>query len=68
MKLTWDLEENLKSYADFLVSEGQMERYKSDDRESLKNTLKQFTGTNVWDIIKRSSEIECPNLCDYQVV
>ena len=44
--------ENLKSYADFLVSEGQMERYKSDDRESLKNTLKQFTGTNVWDIIK----------------
>lgn len=36
VKLTWDLEENLKSYADFLVSEGQMERYKSDDRESLK--------------------------------
>lgn len=34
VKLTWDLEgENLKSYADFLVSEGQMERYKSDDRE-----------------------------------
>ena len=28
-----------------------MERYKSDDRESLKNTLKQFTGTNVCDII-----------------
>ena len=53
VKLTWDLEgENLKSYADFLVSEGQMERYKSDDRESLKNTLKQFTGTNVWGIIK----------------
>ena len=53
VKLTWDLEgENLKSYADFLVSEGQMERYKSDDRESLKNTLKQFTGTNVWNIIK----------------
>ena len=54
VKLTWDLEgENLKSYADFLVSEGQMERYKSDDRESLKNTLKQFTGTNVWNIIKK---------------
>ena len=53
VKLTWDLEgENLKSYADFLVSEGQMERYKSDDKESLKNTLKQFTGTNVWNIIK----------------
>ena len=53
VKLTWDPEgENLKSYADFRVSEGQMERYKSDDRESLKNTLKQFTGTNVWNIIK----------------
>ena len=32
--------ENLKSYADFLVSEGQMERYKSDDRESLKKYAK----------------------------
>ena len=53
VKLTWDLEgENLKNYADFLVSEGQMEQYDSDDRESLKNTLKQFTGTNVWNIIK----------------
>ena len=53
VKLTWDLEgENLKSYADFLVSEGQMEQYDSDDVESLKNTLKQFTGTNVWNIIK----------------
>ena len=53
IKLTWDLEgENLKNYADFLVSEGQMEQYDSDDRESLKNTLKQFTGTNVWNIIK----------------
>ena len=53
VKLTWDLEgENLKNYADFLVSEGQMEQYDSDDVESLKNTLKQFTGTNVWDIIK----------------
>ena len=54
VKLTWDLEgENLKNYADFLVSEGQMEQYDSDDVESLKNTLKQFTGTNVWNIIKK---------------
>ena len=53
VKLTWDLEgENLKSYADFLVSEGQMEQYDSDDVESLKNTLKQFARTNVWNIIK----------------
>ena len=53
VKLTWDLEgENLKDYMDFLVSEGQIEQYDNDDKESLKNTLKQFTGTNVWTIIK----------------
>ena len=53
VKLTWDLGgENLKDYVDFLVSEGQLEQYENDDRESLKNTLKQFTGTNVWIIIK----------------
>ena len=53
VKLTWDLEgENLKDYVDFLVSEGQIEQYDNGDRESLKNILKQFTGTNVWAIIK----------------
>ena len=53
VKLTWDLEgEKLKDYMDFLVSEGQIEQYDNDDKESLKNTLKQFTGTNVWTIIK----------------
>ena len=53
VKLTWDLEgENLKDYVDFLVSEGQIEQYDNDDKESLKNTLKQFAGTNVWVIIK----------------
>ena len=53
VKLTWDLEgENLKDYVDFLVSEGQIEQYDNDDKESLKNTLKQFTGTSVWTIIK----------------
>lgn len=53
VKLTWDLEgENLKDYVDFLVSEGQIEQYDNSDRESLKNILKQFTGTDVWIIIK----------------
>ena len=53
VKLTWDLDgENLKDYVDFLVSEGQIEQYDNDDKESLKNTLKQFTGTDVWLIIK----------------
>ena len=53
VKLTWDLEgENLRDYVDFLVSEGQIEQYDNDDKESLKNTLKQFTGTSVWAIIK----------------
>ena len=53
VKLTWDLDgENLKDYVDFLVSEGQIEQYDNGDRETLKNILKQFTGTNVWIIIK----------------
>ena len=53
VNLTWDLEgENLKNYVDFLVSEGQIEQYDNDSSESLKKTLKQFTGTNVWAIIK----------------
>ena len=53
VKLTWDLEgENLKEYVDFLVSEGQIEQCDNSDRESLKNILKQFTGTDVWLIIK----------------
>ena len=53
VKLTWDLEgENLKDYLDFLVSEGQIEQYDNSDRESLKNILKQFTGTDVCLIIK----------------
>ncbi|NSC26696.1 DEAD/DEAH box helicase family protein [[Eubacterium] rectale] len=57
VKLTWDLEgENLKNYADFLVDKGQMEPYESDDRENLKKSLKQFTGTNVWFIIKQEFE------------
>ena len=34
------------------VSEGQIEQYDNSDRESLKNILKQFTGTDVWLIIK----------------
>ena len=57
VKLTWDLEgENLKNYADFLVDKGQLEPYESDDRENLKKLLKQFTGTNVWFIIKQEFE------------
>ena len=34
------------------MSEGQIEQYDNSDRESLKNILKQFTGTDVWLIIK----------------
>ena len=53
VNLTWNLEgENLKNYVDFLVSEGQIEQYDNDNSESLKRILKQFTGTNVWTIIK----------------
>ncbi len=53
VKLTWNLDgDTLKEYLDFLVSEGQMEQYEGTGRENLKNSLKIFTGTNVWTIIK----------------
>ncbi len=53
VKLTWDLEgNNLKDYADYLVSQGQMEQYEDDSREAIKNSLKSYTGTNVWSIMK----------------
>ena len=56
-KLTWDLEgENLKDYLDYLVSEGQMEQYEATTREELLNSLKLFTGTNVWGIIRTDFE------------
>ncbi len=53
VKLTWDLEgENLKDYADYLISQGQMEQFEEDSKESIKNSLKSYTGTNVWFIMK----------------
>lgn len=53
IKLTWDLEgDRLKQYLDFLVSEGQTTQYESTAREDLKKSLKLFTGTNVWVIIR----------------
>lgn len=53
VKLTWDLEgDSLKQYLDFLISEGQTTQYESFARDDLKNSLKLFTGTNVWTIIK----------------
>ena len=52
-KLTWDLDgDKLKEYLDFQVLQGKIEQYESASREDLKNALKLFTGTNVWDIIK----------------
>ena len=56
-KLTWDLDgENLKNYLGFLVSEGQIEQYEGTTREELLNSLKTFTGTNVWGIIRTDFE------------
>lgn len=52
-RLTWDLKgSTLKNYVDYLVSEGQIEQYRDSSRSSLENSLKLFTGTNVWYIIK----------------
>ena len=53
VKLTWDLDgENLKDYVDFLVSEVRLSSTITMIRSLIKNTLKQFTGTDVWLIIK----------------
>lgn len=52
-KLTWHLgEDNIRDYMDFLVSEGQIAPLYGDNFTKCKNTLKSFTGTNVWNIIK----------------
>ena len=52
-KLTWKFNDTtVKEYADFLVSCGQMEQYQNDSVEEIKKSLKSFTGTNVWTIIK----------------
>ena len=53
VKLTWALEgESLKDYADYLVAKGAMEPYEIDSEENIKNSLKDYTGTDVWSIIK----------------
>ncbi len=62
-KLTWDLEgDTLKEFADYLVSEGQVEHYGAADRENLLDVIKDFTKTEIGVIIKeefgeRMSEI-----------
>lgn len=52
VKLTWDLGgQTIGNYADYLVSHGQMEPFGPRDEENIKNSLKLFTGTNVWSIM-----------------
>ena len=52
-KLTWEFNDTtVKEYADFLVAKGYMEQYQNDSTDEIKKSLKLFTGTNVWTIIK----------------
>ena len=63
VKLTWDLEGNtLKDYADYLIAHEGMEPYENEEKESIKNALKYYTGTNVWGIIQSEFSNELENL------
>ena len=56
-QLTWDISGgNLKTYLDYLVSEGQMESYKTDSQENLKNILKDFTRDEIRSIMELEFE------------
>ena len=55
--LTWYFtDENIKDYADYLVSEGQIEPYDSESVENLKYALKDFTRGEIRAIIKEEFE------------
>ena len=55
--LTWYFtDENIKDYADYLVSEGQIEPYNSESVENLKYALKDFTRGEIRAIIKEEFE------------
>lgn len=57
MNLTWSLEdENLKKYVDMLISEGQMEPYSDDSRETIKILFQDFLSTEISGIIKEEFE------------
>jgi len=52
-KLTWNLEGiNLKAYLDLLVTNEVLREYPAGTEKEQKNSLKLFTGTIVWDIIR----------------
>lgn len=62
-KLTWEFNDTtVKEYADFLVAKGYMEQYQNDSADEIKKSLKLFTGTNVWTIIKEDFDEKD---CDY---
>lgn len=57
VKLTWDLEgDTLKEFADFLITEGQVEPYENTDRETLFNVIKDFTKEEIRVIMKEEFE------------
>lgn len=57
VNLTWSLEgENLKKYVDMLVTEGQIERYSEDSRETIKKLFQDFLSSEISGIIKEEFE------------
>ena len=56
-QLTWNLDgRNLEDYLKLLVANGELAEYPAGDKKEQKNSLKLFTGTNVWSIIRTDFE------------
>ncbi len=56
-QLTWSLNQNnLSDYLKLLVANGELAEYPAGDEKEQKNSLKLFTGTNVWGIIRTDFE------------
>lgn len=56
-KLTWEFgEKEMNDYYRMLLKKGVIKKLEQNDKESIKNSLKLFTGTNVLTIIKEEFE------------
>ena len=56
-QLTWNLNQNnLSDYLKLLVANGELAEYPAGEVKEQKNSLKLYTGTNVWGIIRTDFE------------
>ncbi len=61
--LTWSLEgDNLQEYLDMLVSKGEIREYDKTDKNTMMNSLKDFTKSDIQGIIKEEFKDRISNL------